>query len=118
MNDDPSPPEDSSTAHIIALELSPDATSLKSNTHFLDRDCDIIIDLPDLEPISEDEDYVNIKNDVTPSPSNATKRTKPTTKMPPDQPNLKPFDLLTNCEQQCKHITEQQAHRYLGFRTL
>jgi hypothetical protein len=106
LNDDPSPPEDSSTAHIVAPESSPDATSLKSNTHFLDRDCDIITDLPDLEPVSEDDDHVNITNDVTPSPSNATKRTKPTTKTP------------TNCEQRCKRITEQQAHRYLGFRTL
>jgi hypothetical protein len=31
---------------------------------------------------------------------------------------MKPFDISSPCEQGQKHITEQQAHRYLGFRTL
>ena len=29
-----------------------------------------------------------------------------------------PFDLPSSCEQGKRHITEQQAHQYLGFRAL
>lgn len=66
----------------------------------------------------DNDDNTNIKIDMTLSPSHVNKRTKSTTRMLPDHPNLKPFNLPTNCEQHCKRIVKQQAHQYLGFCTL
>jgi hypothetical protein len=101
------PPEGDTTAHIVTPETSPGVASLKSD-HF-PQVPEYDLQVCELDTISE--------STPDPAPSNSPK-SKPTTRTPSDRPNMKPFDVPSPCEQSQKRITEQQAHRYLGFRSL
>jgi hypothetical protein len=100
------PPEGDTTAHIVTPEMSLGIASLKLD-HFPQAP-DYDLQVFELNTIPE--------STPEPVPRNSPKP-KPTTRNTPiDQPNMKPFDVPSPCEQSQKHITEQQAHLcYLGF---
>jgi hypothetical protein len=101
------PPEGDMTAHIATPEMSPGVASLKS---------DYFPQVPEYDLQDCELDTI-LASTPDPVPSNSPK-SKPTMNTLSDQPNMKPFHVPSPCEQGQKHITEQQAHRYLGFRTL